>query len=165
MVVALAVVAVGMLAVFQTVNDTVNNVGYLRDRSFAASIADNRLTEMRLSTGTPFGGPHRRGRRVRRAPLALQDCDLAEPVDGLRRIDGRCVGTATRRAASWSHWPVHGCTAAAAPPSSTRGAARRLAAMNSRPGGLNEAAARVTLIEVLVATVILSVMGVMAYRG
>ena len=52
-VVALAIVAVGMLAVFKTIGDTVNNVDELRDRSFAEWIADNRLAEMRLSAEMP----------------------------------------------------------------------------------------------------------------
>jgi general secretion pathway protein I len=52
-VVALAVVAVGMLAVFKTIGDTVNNVDELRDRSFAEWIADNRITEMRVSGEMP----------------------------------------------------------------------------------------------------------------
>ena len=52
-VVALAIVAIGMLAVFKTIGDTVNNVATLRDRSFAAWIADNRITELRLSGQMP----------------------------------------------------------------------------------------------------------------
>jgi general secretion pathway protein I len=52
-VVALAIVAVGMLAVFKTIGDTVNNVEELRDRSFAEWIADNRITEMRVSGQMP----------------------------------------------------------------------------------------------------------------
>jgi general secretion pathway protein I len=52
-VVALAIVAIGMLAVFKTIGDTVHNVGSLRDRSFATWIADNRITEMRISGEMP----------------------------------------------------------------------------------------------------------------
>lgn len=52
-VVALAIVAVGMLAVFKTIGDTVNNVDELRDRSFAEWIADNRITELRVSGEMP----------------------------------------------------------------------------------------------------------------
>ena len=48
-VVALAIVAIGMLAVFKTIGDTVNNVDELRDRSLAEWIADNRITEIRIS--------------------------------------------------------------------------------------------------------------------
>jgi general secretion pathway protein I len=52
-VVALAILGIGMLAVFKTIGDTVNNVEVLRDRSFAEWIADNRITEIRLSGEMP----------------------------------------------------------------------------------------------------------------
>ena len=52
-VVAMAIVALGLMAVFRVVNDTVNNAAYLRERTFATWIADNRLTEMRLATELP----------------------------------------------------------------------------------------------------------------
>jgi general secretion pathway protein I len=52
-VVALAIVAIGMFAVFKTIGDTAHNVAYLRDRSFAAWIADNRITEIRLASEMP----------------------------------------------------------------------------------------------------------------
>jgi general secretion pathway protein I len=52
-VVAIAVVALGMMAVFRVVHDTVNNSIYLRDRTLATWIADNRLAEMRLASALP----------------------------------------------------------------------------------------------------------------
>jgi len=52
-VVAIAVVALGMMAVFRVVHDTVNNSIYLRDRTLATWIADNRLVEMRLAAELP----------------------------------------------------------------------------------------------------------------
>jgi general secretion pathway protein I len=52
-VVAIAIVALGMMAVFRVVNDTANNSAYLRDRTMATWIADNRLTEIRLGTELP----------------------------------------------------------------------------------------------------------------
>jgi general secretion pathway protein I len=52
-VVAIAVVALGMMAVFRVVHDTVNNSIYLRDRTLATWIADNRLVEMRLASDLP----------------------------------------------------------------------------------------------------------------
>lgn len=52
-VVALAILGIGMLAVFKTIGDTVNNVEVLRDRSFAEWIADNRITEVRLTGEMP----------------------------------------------------------------------------------------------------------------
>jgi general secretion pathway protein I len=52
-VVALAILGIGMLAVFKTIGDTVYNVNELRDRSFAEWIADNRITEIRISGEMP----------------------------------------------------------------------------------------------------------------
>ena len=52
-VVALAILGIGMLAVFKTIGDTVHNVNELRDRSFAEWIADNRITEIRISGEMP----------------------------------------------------------------------------------------------------------------
>lgn len=86
-VVALAIVAIGMLAVFKTIGDTINNVSTLRDRSFAAWIADNRITEVRLSGQMPSvdetkGDLEFAGRRWHWVATVSQT-----PVEGLRRID------------------------------------------------------------------------------
>lgn len=86
-VVALAIVAIGMLAVFKTIGDTVNNVSYLRDRTFAAWIADNRITEIRLSGEMPSvdetaGELEYAGRRWHWLTKVSQT-----QVQGLRRID------------------------------------------------------------------------------
>lgn len=86
-VVALAIVAIGMLAVFKTIGDTVNNVASLRDRSLAAWIADNRITEVRLSGQMPSvdetrGELEYAGRRWHWVARVSQT-----PVEGLRRID------------------------------------------------------------------------------
>jgi general secretion pathway protein I len=88
-VVALAIVAIGMLAVFKTIGDTVNNVSTLRDRSFAAWIADNRITELRLSGLMPSvdettGDLEYAGRRWHWVARVSQT-----PVEGLRRVDVR----------------------------------------------------------------------------
>jgi general secretion pathway protein I len=86
-VVALAIVAIGMLAVFKTIGDTISNVSTLRDRSFAAWIADNQITELRLSGQMPSvdetaGDLEYAGRRWYWVAKVSQT-----PVDGLRRID------------------------------------------------------------------------------
>ena len=86
-VVALAIVALGMFAVFKAIGDTTSNIGYLRDRSMAAWIADNRITEMRLSGEYPSvdkteGDVDYAGRRWHWIAIVSQT-----PVDGLRRID------------------------------------------------------------------------------
>jgi general secretion pathway protein I len=86
-VVALAIVAIGMLAVFKTIGDTINNISTLRDRSFAAWIADNRITEVRLSGQMPSvdetaGDLEYAGRRWHWVAKVSQT-----QVDGLRRMD------------------------------------------------------------------------------
>jgi general secretion pathway protein I len=86
-VVALAIVALGMFAVFKAIGDTTSNIGYLRDRSMAAWIADNRITEIRLSGEYPSvdkteGDTEYAGRRWHWTAVISQT-----PVEGLRRID------------------------------------------------------------------------------
>jgi general secretion pathway protein I len=86
-VVALAILAVGMLAVFKTIGDTVYNVDALRDRSLAEWIADNRITEIRISGEMPSveetaGEVEYAGRRWHWVTKVSQT-----QVQGLRRID------------------------------------------------------------------------------
>jgi general secretion pathway protein I len=86
-VVALAILGIGMLAVFKTIGDTVNNVEVLRDRSFAQWIADNRITEIRLSGEMPSveetaGEVEFAGRQWHWVSTVSQT-----QVRGLRRID------------------------------------------------------------------------------
>ena len=86
-VVALAIVAIGMLAVFRAIGDTAANVGYLRDRTLAGWIADNRITEIRLSGEFPAVDETRgqlefAGRAWHWVAVVSQT-----PVAGLRRID------------------------------------------------------------------------------
>lgn len=86
-VVALAIVAIGMMAVFKTIGDTVHNVTDLRDRTFATWIADNRITEVRISGEMPSveetaGEVEFAGRRWHWVAKVSQT-----QVQGLRRID------------------------------------------------------------------------------
>jgi general secretion pathway protein I len=86
-VVALAILGIGMLAVFKTIGDTVYNVNELRDRSFAEWIADNRITEIRISGEMPSveetaGEVEFAGRQWHWLTKVSQT-----QVQGLRRID------------------------------------------------------------------------------
>jgi general secretion pathway protein I len=88
-VVALAIVAIGMFAVFRTIGDTAHNVGTLRDRTIAAWIADNRITEIRLTGQLPSvdqteGEVEMAGRRWHWVATVSQT-----QVSGLRRVDVR----------------------------------------------------------------------------
>ena len=85
--VALAILGIGMLAVFKTIGDTVNNVDELRDRSLAEWIADNRITELRVSGEMPSveetaGEVEYAGRQWHWVTKVSQT-----QVKGLRRID------------------------------------------------------------------------------
>jgi general secretion pathway protein I len=51
--VAVVIVAVGMGAAILAVNQNVYNASYLRDKIMASWVAENRLTELRLSGTTP----------------------------------------------------------------------------------------------------------------
>ena len=86
-VVAMAILGIGMLAVFKTIGDTVHNVSELRDRSFAEWVADNRLTEIRISGEMPSvdeteGEIEFAGRQWHWLTKVSQT-----QVEGLRRID------------------------------------------------------------------------------
>ncbi len=52
-IVALVVIALGMLGVIQAVSQTASNSGYLRDKTVAHWVAMNRLTEVRLQKSAP----------------------------------------------------------------------------------------------------------------
>ena len=54
--VALAIIALGMAAVIKTVSTTTVNSSYLRDKTFANWVAQNQLAEIELSTTEPKKG-------------------------------------------------------------------------------------------------------------
>jgi general secretion pathway protein I len=120
-VVALAIVAIGMFAVFKTIGDTANNVSYLRDRTIAAWVADNHITEIRLSGQMPSvdqteGDVEMAGRRWHWVTRVSQT-----QVSGLRRIDvsvrreGDAEGSSILGLAGFV-----GATATSTPPSPTQ---------------------------------------------
>ena len=85
--VAVAIVAIGMMAGSKVIGDTTGNIGYLRDKSMAEWIADNRITEIRLSGEFPSvdrteGDIDYAGRKWHWVATVSQT-----PVAGLRRID------------------------------------------------------------------------------
>jgi general secretion pathway protein I len=88
-VVAIAVVALGMMAVFRVVHDTVNNSTYLRDRTFATWIADNRLAELRLGAELPSVDETEGEVEFADRSWRWQVTVSQTPVNDLRRIDVR----------------------------------------------------------------------------
>jgi general secretion pathway protein I len=119
-VVALAILGIGMLAVFKTIGDTVNNVDVLRDRSFAEWIADNRITEIRISGEMPSveetaGEVQFAGRTWHWVTNVSQT-----QVQGLRRIDVKVRRDEDPENSSIvSLAGFVGATATAAPPGNT----------------------------------------------
>lgn len=118
-VVALAIVAVGIFAVLKTIGETANSVERLKDASFAAWIADNRLAEMRLTGQMPSvdeteGDVEFAGRTWHWTANVSQT-----PVEGLRRIDLSVRREADPPGSSLALIAGFvGATALAAPPSS-----------------------------------------------
>ena len=118
--VAVAIVGLGMAAVAISIGETAGNVGSLRDKSVAGWIADNKIAEIRLSGEFPSvdrteGDVDFAGRRWHWTAVVSQT-----PVDGLRRIDlsvrrdGDAEDSALARLAGFV-----GATATATGPSST----------------------------------------------
>lgn len=119
-VVAMAIVALGLMAVFRVVNDTVNNAAHLRDRTFAGWIADNRLTEMRLAGEMPSvdeteGQVDYAGQVWRWTATVSQT-----PVENIRRIDIRVRRDTDPEDSSLARVTGFiGATTAGTPPSAT----------------------------------------------
>jgi general secretion pathway protein I len=86
-IVALLVIALGMLGAITAVSQTAGNSGYLRDRTLAHWIAMNRLTEVRLQKSAPSidkssDEVEMGGRRWKWTMTVTQT-----PVETMRRID------------------------------------------------------------------------------
>lgn len=88
-VVAIAIVALGLGALFNVLANTASNIGSLRERTFASWIANNRIAEVRLATVFPSverttGELEYAGTKWRYEQVVSQT-----QVEGLRRIDVR----------------------------------------------------------------------------
>ena len=86
-IVALVVIALGMLGVIQAVSQTASNTGYLRDKTVAHWIGMNRLTAVRLQKTAPAidkssDEVEMAGRRWKWTMNVTQT-----PVESIRRID------------------------------------------------------------------------------
>jgi len=85
--VALVVIALGMLGVIQAVSQTASNSGYLRDKTVAHWVGMNQLTEVRLQKSAP--GIDKSSDEVEMAGRRWKwTMDVTQtPVDTIRRID------------------------------------------------------------------------------
>lgn len=86
-VVAIAIVALGLGALFTVLANTAGNVGSLRERTFASWIAHNRIAEVRL--GATFPAVDRATGDLEYAGLQWRYEQVVSQtaVEGLRRID------------------------------------------------------------------------------
>lgn len=85
--VAVAIVALGLSGVLATINSMVGSSAYLRDKTLANWVAQNHITELRLEPDWPD-----LGKSTDDAEMAGQDWHIstevtATPVEQLRRID------------------------------------------------------------------------------
>jgi general secretion pathway protein I len=85
--VALVVIALGMLGVIQAVSQTASNSGYLRDKTVAHWVAMNQLTSVRLQKSAP--GVDKSSDEVEMAGRNWKwTMDVTQtPVETIRRID------------------------------------------------------------------------------
>lgn len=99
--IALAIVALGLGALFTTVNQTVRTSSYLRDRTLAQWVAMNRVVEARLAGQKPANT-----KMTGTVKFAGQDWrweleTINTPVQGIYRLDAR----AAPASAAEKSWP------------------------------------------------------------
>lgn len=85
--VALAIVAFGLLAVFGQLNQSVTAASYLRDKSLAHWIAMNRLTELRVSRAFPGAGTASDEVEMANARWRYEETYAETDVPAIRRVD------------------------------------------------------------------------------
>ena len=86
-IVALVVIALGMLGVIQAVSQTASNTGYLRDKTIAHWVGMNQLTQVRLQKSAP--SIDKSSDEVEMAGRSWKwTMDVTQtPVETIRRID------------------------------------------------------------------------------
>ena len=99
--VALVIVALGMMAVNTQLNRYAVAAVYVEQKTLASWIASNKLTELSVGSTWPEVGEQRRGRRVRRSEVAVRDQgpgDGGEEPPPRRRVRVAGDGSGARRA-------------------------------------------------------------------
>ncbi|CAN5156673.1 hypothetical protein BH24PSE2_BH24PSE2_17280 [soil metagenome] len=85
--VALSIVAIGMLAAFSAVNQIVSDTTYLREKTLADWVAMNQLTDVRLEGGLPDIGESDGEVELAGQSWRWVTRISETPVENLRRID------------------------------------------------------------------------------
>jgi general secretion pathway protein I len=85
--VALAIAAIGLAAVLDVVTNSARNSVYLRDKTFASWIAQNRITELRLGTTMPSVDKTNGDLEFAGQKWKWEQTVTQTEVPGMRRID------------------------------------------------------------------------------
>lgn len=85
--VAMAIVAFGLIAVFGQLNQSATAASYLRNKSLAHWVATNRLAELRLSGIFPAAGQSSDEYSMGNATWRYEETFSETPVASLRRVD------------------------------------------------------------------------------
>ncbi|HEV2285346.1 MAG TPA: type II secretion system minor pseudopilin GspI [Steroidobacteraceae bacterium] len=85
--VALAIVAIGMAAVLGTLTSSADTVAYLRDKTFANWVALNQIAQLRLSGQAPAAGKNDGDAELAGRKWHWQQEVSATQVPGMLRID------------------------------------------------------------------------------
>lgn len=94
--VAVAIVALGLSGVLATVNGMVGSSAYLRDKTLANWVAQNHITELRLEPTWPELGKSTDEEEMAGQRWHIATVVLATPVEELRRIDVSVAYAETR---------------------------------------------------------------------
>jgi general secretion pathway protein I len=113
--VALAIVAVGLAALATTANQTAMTSGYLREKTLAQWIALNRITETRLS-GAPPADEQSEGEIEYAGTTWRWELEkIPTPVEGIVRLEAR-VALETAKEGTWAGTATGFMGSAVAPP-------------------------------------------------
>lgn len=85
--VALAIVAFGLLAVFGQLNQSVTSASYLRDKTLAHWVAMNRLAELRVNRAFPGAGTASDEIEMANARWRYEETYAETDVPAIRRVD------------------------------------------------------------------------------
>jgi general secretion pathway protein I len=133
--VALAIVVVGLAALFDVTQQTVRTSSYLREKSFAQWIALNKLTETRVSGAIPTSSKSEGEIEYANQRWRWELEKVTTPVEGIVRLESR-VALETTREGSWIAQATGFMgTAIAAPTGATAGGLNWQGDQTKRPGG------------------------------
>lgn len=113
--VALAIVTVGMAALFTTTNQTVRTSSYLREKTLAQWIALNLITETRVSGEVPTDDQSEGDLEYAKARWRWELEKIPTPVEGIVRLEAR-VGLEDAPEDNWIGQATGFMGAAIAPP-------------------------------------------------